>query len=316
MSRSPRSRLVSLPQAVGPANGEVSLLEAGDGVALRVARWPAATGVPARGAVLLLHGYTEFIEKYYEVVADLQARGHAVVTFDWRGQGLSERLLPGRQRGYVTSFADLAADALRVFETGASELRGPHLLMAHSMGGNVALRLLEDEPGRFDRAVLSAPMIGWDGLPVWLMNAIATLHVVLGLGGAYAWGARDVDLATSDNRVTSDPERYRLARDFWRLEPGLVTHGVTWRWVREAARSISLVMDPRRVARIRTPTLIASAGRDLVVSSRLHERLASMNPAFTLARLGDSMHEILQERDEIRAAFWDHFDRFAEDGSG
>lgn len=311
MSAAHRSQLVSLPETVVPAHGEVSLLEAPDGIPLRVARWPAAPGVPPRGAVLLLHGYTEFIEKYYEVVAALQARGHAVVTFDWRGQGLSGRLLSGRQRGYVTSFADLAADAVHVFEARlAPDLSGPRLLMAHSMGGNVALRLLQDEPGRFDRAVLSAPMVGWDQFPAWLMNAIASLHVAVGLGGAYAWGGRDVDLERNDNRVTSDTDRYLRARDFWRHEPGLVTHGVTWRWVREAARSVSLVMDPRRVSRIRTPTLLASAGRDLVVSSRLHARLAAMNSAFTLTTLAEAMHEILQERDEIQAAFWERFDRF------
>ncbi len=43
-------------------------------------------------------------------MTDLSERGFAVVTFDWRGQGGSHRLLKDRQRGYVRSFDDYSDD--------------------------------------------------------------------------------------------------------------------------------------------------------------------------------------------------------------
>lgn len=290
-------------------------LEAPDGLRLRVARWQP--GGPVRATVLLLHGFTEFIEKYYEVVEHLLDRGCAVVTYDHRGQGLSQRLLPDahpvRQGGYQTDFADLVAEAIFVHERLAvgDALPRPHLLMAHSMGGNVALRVLQDYPRRFDRAVLSAPMAGFDRIPLWLMNAVANLHVWLGRGQRYAWGAGDADLESPVNRVTSDATRHARAMSFWRHEPELVTHGVTWRWIREATRSIATVARADRMRLIETPTLLASAGRDLVVSSKRHLDLAALNPRLQLVQLAESMHEILQETEAIQAEFWDAFDRFA-----
>jgi lysophospholipase len=289
----------------------VFVQRAPDGIALRVARWPTPPGVVARGTVLLLHGYTEFIEKYFEVVSRLQARGFAVVTYDHRGQGLSTRLLPDSQGGYVTSYADMASDVIRVLDEAViPSLPRPYLLMAHSMGGNVALRVLQEHPGRFERAVLSAPMTGFPLLPVWLMVAIAGVYVWLGLGASYAWFSGDADLENPKNRVTSDQARFEGALALWRQEPELVVGGATWRWVLEAARSVLLVTQRRRLARIETPTLLVSAGRDQIVSSASHEKLARHAPAVSLATCPDAMHEILQERDETQAEFWNHFDRF------
>lgn len=303
-----RAELVSLPEHPTPPGARVEAIAAPDGVRLRVACWQPPDA--PRGTVLLLHGYTEFIEKYYEVVERLLARGLAVVTYDHRGQGLSERLLPD-QRGHQTDFEDLVAEAVYVHEQWVGDrLPRPHLLMAHSMGGNVALRVLQEYPGRFDRAVLSAPMAGFHRIPLWLMNAIATLHCWLGLGRFYAWGAGDADLERPVNRVTSDAVRFARALAFWRQEPDLVTSGVTWRWVREATRSITRVARPANLAKIATPTLLASAGRDRVVSPAYHLELERGGPGIRLVRLSESMHEILQECDEVQEEFWRHFDLF------
>src|SRR2546430_13503584 len=45
-----------------------------------------------KGTLCLFHGRAEFIEKYFEVVEDARARGFAVATFDWSGQGLSQQI--------------------------------------------------------------------------------------------------------------------------------------------------------------------------------------------------------------------------------
>ncbi len=306
-------RLIHLPDAAPPPGAELIALRAPDDLVLRVARWRPEGDV--RGSVLLLHGFTEFIEKYYEVVAHLLARGLSVVTYDHRGQGLSERLLPDDhpriQAGYQTDFEDLVAEAVFVHERLlAPETNLPHVLMAHSMGGNVALRTLQDQPGRFDAAVLSAPMMGFDLLPLWLIRLIAGFHVVIGQGDRYIWGVGEIDLENRINQVTSDAARFARAIAFWEHEPALITHGLTWRWMREAARSIAKVGTPARMALIDTPTLLVSAGRDQVVSSRSHLALEHLSPHLELAYIRESMHEILQESDEIQQEFWDHFDRF------
>ena len=102
-----------------------------DGLRLRAARWP---GGP-RGTVLLLNGRTEFIEKYLEPVAELQSRGFAVWSLDWRGQGLSSRLLADPVPGHAVRFTDHLDDHL-LDELVLPDAGGrPLVLLAHSAPG-------------------------------------------------------------------------------------------------------------------------------------------------------------------------------------
>ena len=57
----------------------------------------------------LFQGRAEFIEKYFETVRELRARGFAVATIDWRGQGGSERALADPRKGHVGDFSRIRA---------------------------------------------------------------------------------------------------------------------------------------------------------------------------------------------------------------
>src|SRR5690606_9259820 len=92
-----------------PEHGESGYLEADDGVLLRYAHWRPPYG-QTRGTICVFHGRGEFIEKYFEVVSNLTARGFAVATMDWRGQGGSDRLLNNPRKGHVRSFVDYDRD--------------------------------------------------------------------------------------------------------------------------------------------------------------------------------------------------------------
>ena len=84
-------KLVSIPANPVPDNVVTGTIKTPDGVSLRFARWAPPPG--RKGTVVVLQGRAEFIEKYFETVRDLRARGFAVATFDWRGQGLSDHAL-------------------------------------------------------------------------------------------------------------------------------------------------------------------------------------------------------------------------------
>ena len=77
--------LVSIPANPVPDGAVSGMLKTRDGISLRFARWPAPPG--RKGTVCLFPGRAEFIEKYFETVRDLRARGFAVAALDWRGQG-------------------------------------------------------------------------------------------------------------------------------------------------------------------------------------------------------------------------------------
>src|SRR5258707_12652544 len=100
--------LVSISANPVPEEGVTGPLKTRDGVSLRFARWAPPPG--RKGTVCLFQGRAEFIEKYFETVRDLRARGFAVATLDWRGQGLSERKLKNSRKGYVRNFDQYELD--------------------------------------------------------------------------------------------------------------------------------------------------------------------------------------------------------------
>src|SRR3974377_2297316 len=104
-------KLVSTPANPVPDQVVTGAIKTPDGVTLRFARWAPPRG--RKGTVVLLQGRAEFIEKYFETVRDLRARGFAVATFDWRGQGLSDRALSDRRKGHVSNFFEYATDLER-----------------------------------------------------------------------------------------------------------------------------------------------------------------------------------------------------------
>src|SRR5580658_5630040 len=101
-------KLVSIPANPVPEGAVTDMLKTPDGVSIRFARWAPPPG--RKGTVCIFQGRAEFIEKYFETVRDLRARGFAVATFDWRGQGLSQRALKDPRKGHVGSFAEFAID--------------------------------------------------------------------------------------------------------------------------------------------------------------------------------------------------------------
>jgi lysophospholipase len=204
-------KLVSIPANPVPEGIVTGTLKTPDGVSLRFARWLPPAG--RRGTVCILPGRSEWIEKYFETVRDLRARGFAVATLDWRGQGLSERALSNPRKGYVRSFDDYGID-LETFirEVVLPDCPPPVFALAHSMGASVLLRAASQGHRWFDRMVLLAPMIALPGVRRSLTTRAAVKVMrLLGLGASYVPGG-DASVMMKPpflgNLLTSDPVRY------------------------------------------------------------------------------------------------------------
>jgi len=125
------------------------------------------------GTVVVLNGRSEFIEKYAGPIERLVHRGYDVYTLDWRGQGLSERMLPNRLKGHVASFHHYIEDLKQfVTEKVLPTAVSPVIFLGHSMGGHICLRYVHDFPGMADILVLTSPMVDIDTrpLPRWVVR--------------------------------------------------------------------------------------------------------------------------------------------------
>ncbi len=296
-------------------------LDRPDGVRLRLAHWPPA---PApRATVLLLHGRTEFNEKYDETAGDLTALGFDVWSFDWRGQGLSTRPLEDRHKGHVSDYGLLIEDLRAVIDharaaEGEAGAERPIVLLAHSMGGLVAMLYLAKGADETAAVVLSAPLlgIGPGAFPVWLAKLLSRLAVLLGFGNRFAltqqrW--RPGRETFEANPLTGDPDRYAVHQGWFRNKPELALGGVTWGWLDATIRSCEALFRPGVAARIDVPVMLGLAAADVVVSRSAIARMADLIPAAVLKTYADAKHEIMMERDDIRGAFLADFDIFLKD---
>lgn len=294
---------------------DTDFLEPEPGLRLRTARWDPDRGA-ARGDALLLNGRTEFVEKYDEAARRLAGVGFRVWSLDWRGQGLSTRLLPDPKKGHIDDYAaylrDLDALVARVRTHGS----GPRLILAHSMGGHIACRYLAEVPDHgIERLVLSAPMISpafnWWQRP--LAAALARLALRLGRGEAYALGQAEFSVARmrfEGNPLTRDRARFEALIDILNRRPDLQLGGVTWGWLAATIASEGRLTADATVERLTLPCLVLRAAADTVVDNARIASFAARLPDARLHDIADARHELLREIDPVRNELWRVFDDF------
>ncbi len=297
--------------AAGPPGGRAAWVRTSDGVRLRIAHWAPEE---ARATILLFPGRTEYIEKYGELAADFAAGGLATAVIDWRGQGLSDRLLEDRNSGHVGRFADYQRDvAAFLAHLGRTSLPGRRYLLAHSMGGAIGLRALAGGLA-VERAAFSSPMWGITisaGLrpAAW---ALAWTAEKLGLTHLYAPGTSGSAYPNATpfetNLLTHDEEQYlRLARQT-EAHPELALGGPSLGWLGEA------LADCGELAQMPSPdipcvTVLGSEER--IVDPEEIERRMTEWPGGRLVMIEGGSHESFMETPERRAlalrTVLDHF---------
>ena len=295
-----------------PPGAIVSGVRTKDGLRLRVARWPQSA---PRGTIAIATGRSEFIEEYYEIVASLIARAFEVVIWDWRGQGQSDREIPAKRRGHVSSFSAYRADLLAV---EAQVLRPfaprPWFGFGHSMGGAILIEQAHDKTSPFDRLILSAPMID---LPLRFKDAIRTLMhglVALGQGARLVPGGTErspfLTRSFPDNLLTHDRRQHdRLATAVTQL-PNLAVGAPTVRWLAGAFDVMRRFEDPFYAVETAIPILIVAAGADRIVDTAATERFAIRLKAGHCITVPGARHQLIMETDERVAQFWAAFDAF------
>jgi alpha-beta hydrolase superfamily lysophospholipase len=252
----------------------------------------------SRGLIVLVHGYCEHRGRYRHVAEHLAAQGYAVFCGDLRGHGES-----GGERGFVHRFGEYLDDvtaflseAESLYDENVSRgsqggsapaVRGGEplrpLLVAHSLGGLIALQYVLAYPTAVRAIALSSPFLGIKvKVPVWKRG--------LGLVASLAHPTLRLPNGLDAADVSHDPEVVTA----YATDP-LVTHEATARWFTEttAAQSDSRM----RANRVRLPTLFLTAGDDRIVDSEVSQNV--------FARIGASdkmlnvypglFHEIFNE---------------------
>ncbi|WP_120502035.1 alpha/beta fold hydrolase [Roseovarius sp. EL26] len=301
----------------GPDQGQAYWLRTDDGVRIRAGVW-AHEG--AKGTVLLFPGRTEYVEKYGRTASDLAQCGYASCVIDWRGQGLSDRLISDPMPGHVIRFSDYQKDIDALLEMATElNLPKPWHLLGHSMGGGIGLQAIYNGLPVASCA-FSGPMWGISISPQMRPVAwtLSTLAQKVGLGHIYTPGtSREsyvLQEAFEDNKLTNDRPMYDYMIDQVRTKPDLGLGGPSMGWLIEALKAT------RQMQRLASPDLpcftFYGSLEAIVDVPRIEDRMTRW-PNGTLHVVEGGHHELLMDTPDIRAditrKLCDHFDQAATD---
>jgi lysophospholipase len=294
--------LHSTPDNAIPGNHTAGFFEGAGNRRIRYAIFRSDTPV-ARGTVVLLQGRNESIEKYAETIGELTARGLWVATFDWRGQGGSERLLKNPRRGHVRRFADYESDlAIFLDKIVLPDTRLPFFMLAHSMGALVALSQAPMLASRIDRLAVAAPFVALGGQKVGhgMIGVMAAVFTFFGFGFLPLMrdkGSRPFP----ENLLTSDARRFARNKALTDTHPELALGPPTARWLHETFKAIKRVSAREHLTQIRVPTIVLAPTQDKLVPHLAVETLARNFRAGHMIPIDGARHELLQEADHYRA---------------
>jgi lysophospholipase len=170
-----------------PTSASETFWKATDGWPLRRIDWSRSAS--PRGSLLFLPGRGDHYEKYLETLDELARDGWCVTALDWRGQGGSGRLLGDPHVGHIDDFSIWIADLKAFWADWKAASPGPHVLVAHSMGGHLSMRALAEKAVDPAAVALSAPMLGIHtmGLTYAMHHAVARFLAKLGDPKRAAW---------------------------------------------------------------------------------------------------------------------------------
>jgi lysophospholipase len=231
----------------------------------------------------------------------------AVLILDWPGQGLSERLLPDRNKGHIDRFETFMAALAGGLDELGEWLPRPHVSLAHSMGGAIALAAIAQGLVRVEAAAFCAPMWGLKSrflgmrYLVWAMRAT-------GRSGDYAVQPGPPEQFET-NIVTHDRRRWELQRALVDARPDLELGPVTWGWLGASLDILETFTRAKVLSRVTIPVFVASAGEEKLVDNDAHLAVTSRLKACEHVIINGALHEILMETDDRREAFWEGFRR-------
>jgi lysophospholipase len=309
--------LMGVPGAAPPPGGKGEWFRGAGGLRLRAAFWTPSTLVAARphGTVVISPGRTEPIEKYYEVIGNFLARGWCVLAHDWRGQGLSARLLPDRLKGHARAVEEFLDDYDRLLDAFDDRAPKPWIMVGHSMGGVLNLMSLEQGETRFAGAILSGPMlrIKTGKRAMWSVKLAVRWNLRHGRAGDYVLGDADdpFDHTFEKDALTTDEARY----DQWRQQlyacPHLAVGGPTWGWLAFGLDVGQRALKTGALKSVRIPVCIVQAADDDRVWKQSSQWAARRIPRGRYVEVPGARHEVIMETDDKRAVFLEEFDAMA-----
>lgn len=252
-------------------------------------------------AIMISSGRTEAAIKYKELIFDLYNNGYSVYIHDHRGQGLSGRMTEDPEMGYIDSFQFYVNDMKSFYEDFVRTAGHTGIyLMAHSMGGAIAMTYLEQHPDDFNAAVFSSPMLGLSP-PICMLAGLLDRRKPKYAPGKSGYDP-EAEAVFEGNTLTGSEIRFRRAVEAYARVPEARLGGPSIQWVHRSCKQFRFLFE--HVDRIETPFIVFSAENEQIVDPKSHRKFVEsaqdLGKECELHPIGDAQHELFVEKDPQR----------------
>ncbi len=275
------------------------------------------------GKIVIVHGFTEILPKYYEAAVYFIRGGYAVYMLQQIGHGKSYRYMENKDAVHIPDWREMV-DSLALFidEKVVADERGaglPVYLFGHSMGGGLSACYLEKHPEVVTRAVLSSPMLEVDAAFLTTRQQIlaSRLMVRSGRGSEPSLGAQPFEESDDfDSSASQGEARYRFQREIKESDPMYQGNYATWQTAYNFAFLCWYATRPWNVRKIKAQILLFSAENDTLVRRRGQDRfMRRLRKKGKMIIAPNCKHEIFTSDDpKFLTTYWKKIFKFLKFG--
>lgn len=252
-----------------------------------------------KAIVYIIHGLNDHSNKYSRVAKKWVEAGYAVVAHDFHGHGRSDGF-----RAYTSSIQHYVQDAHHAISHSDHILPNrfsslPKFLLAHSLGGAVAIHLARDSPpGTFKGVMLTAPAVRVFPKPLLKLFApvIANLAPLLPVQRLKFDRVNQLrNKLLNKNELSPDSDDDYSPHD----DPLIVRSPVRARVGYEVLKSCEKIMN--EAGRFRLPVFVAHSANDRVTNAKgtveFHARIGSHDKTVRLYK--GNVHDLLSQKRDL-----------------
>ncbi len=282
-----------------------------DGIKIRVCHW-LKKGEKSTGTIFLQQGHNEFIEKYFETIQEFIDRGYSVICFDWRGQGMSERMIDDINKSFIIDFKRHDKDLEQILEEIIEPFFPKPLVgIGHSMGGCLMLSAFHNHPTKFACGILSAPMLGFKNER--FLKTASSLMNFFKKDTDYLVGSKPnmgIETPFNENELTSDPKRYNRTLRLVRKCPNIRLWGVTNAFAKAVNQRFKILRSKNWAETIDLKILIINNENDRVVDPNKIREMRKRLKNNKMIQFKETEHEIFMEKNVFQEILWNEIDEF------
>ena len=281
-----------------------------DGIRVRTSFWAANDPV---GTVFVFPGRADYIEKYGGLANFCLSNNLNIIAIDWRGQGLSERLLDDKNIGHIEDFKNYQNDVeVIIKEAKDASLVKPWIIFAHSMGGLIGLRTLHDNPV-FEKVVFTSPMWGIQMPPILKSGSSIIISLISLIGKMETYApttspeTRILNEEYEFNKLTSDIRNFKLLRQQLIQHPDLQIGGPSSAWVSAALDEIEFQIGKEPPI---TPALCFLGEKEEIIDNLAVREFCKNWDSCDLISIPDAKHDLLMEKKMILHSLFEKLEKF------